>query len=94
MCKFSLHMRRMELLDVTQTGDPLDLVRELVTLTLSAEWSTFSRQVAICHLFMRNVKCEQSKKICFKLFGENLDGEHLYLSYRQCKPTRVIKMGG
>ena len=68
-------MRRMQLLDVTQTGDLLELVRELVTLTISAEWTTFSRESAICHLFMRNVKYEQSRKMCFKILGENPDGD-------------------
>ena len=66
-------MRRMKLLEATQTSDPLDFARDLVNLTLSAEWTTFSRESAICHLFMRGVKCEESRKICFKILGENPD---------------------
>ena len=54
MYKYPLHMRRMDLLDVTQTGTPLDLVRDIEEKTVSAEWDTFSRNAAICHLFMRN----------------------------------------
>ena len=37
MFKFPLHMRRMKLLEATQTGDPLDFVRDFINLTLSAE---------------------------------------------------------
>ena len=40
-------MRQMELLDISQMVN-LDLDRVLVSLTISAEWSTFSRGVAIC----------------------------------------------
>ena len=68
-------MRRMTLLEASQTGDPLDFVRELTNLTLSAEWTTFSRESAICHLFMLGVKCEESRQICFKILGENHDGD-------------------
>ena len=75
MFKFPSHMRRMSLLEASQTGDPLDYVRDLINLTLSAEWTTFTRESAICHLFMRGVKCEESRKICFKILGENPDGD-------------------
>ena len=68
-------MRRMKLLEATQTGDPLDFVRDLINLTLSAEWTTFSRESVICHLFMSSVKCEESINICFKILGENPDGD-------------------
>ena len=69
-------MRRMELLDVTQTGTPLDLVREIEAMTISAEWETFSRNAAICHLFMRKVKCEQSRKVVYKILSDNAKGDY------------------
>ena len=48
---------------------------DLVKLTLFAEWTTFSRESAICHLFLRGIKCEEKRKICFKILGENPDGD-------------------
>ena len=48
--KFPVHHRRVTLLEAKQTGVPLEFVRELIELTRSTEWSTFSEESAICHL--------------------------------------------
>ena len=69
--KFPVHHRRVTLLEAKQTGDPLEFVRELIELARSAEWSTFSEESAICHLFLNSVKCDEARKICFK----NSDGD-------------------
>ena len=71
MFKFPIHMRRMSLLEADQVGEPLDYVRDLIELTHSAEWN----ESAICHLFMRGVKCEESRKVCFKILRKNPDGD-------------------
>ena len=56
--KFPIHQRRVTLLDAKQKGDPLEFVRELIELARSAEWGTFSKESLICHLFLKNVKCD------------------------------------
>ena len=53
----------MTLLDAKQKGDPLEFVRELIKLSRSAEWGTFS------------VKCDEAKKLCFKIIRKNRDGD-------------------
>ena len=37
-------------------------MRELNKLARSAEWSTFSEESAICHLFLNSVKCDEARK--------------------------------
>ena len=54
---------------------PLEFVRELIKLAQSAEWGTFSEESAICHLFLNNVKCDEARKICFKILRKNSDGD-------------------
>ena len=73
--KFPVHHRRVTMLEAKQKGDPLEFVRELIELARSAEWGTFSEESAICHLFLNNVKCDEAKKLCFKILRKNLDGD-------------------
>ena len=56
-------------------GEPLDFVRELIELARSAEWNTFSEESAICHFFLNDVKCDEARKICFKILRKNSDGD-------------------
>ena len=44
-------------------------MRELI------EWCTFSEKSTICHLFLNNVKCDEPKKLCFKILRKNPDGD-------------------
>ena len=73
--KFPVHHRRVTLLEAKQTGDPLEFVRELIELARSAEWGTFSEESAICHLFLNSIKCDEARKICFKILRKNSDGD-------------------
>ena len=63
------------MLEAKQKSDPLEFLRELVELARSAEWSSFCEESAICHLFLNSVKCEESKKICFKILRKNPEGD-------------------
>ena len=67
--KFPVHHRRVTLLEPKQTGDPLEFVRELIELARSAEWSTFSEESAMCHLFLNGVKCDEAKRFALKFLG-------------------------
>ena len=73
--KFPIRQRRVTLLDAKQKGDPLEFVRELIELARSAEWGTFSEESAICHLFLNSVKCDEAKKLCFKILRKKPDGD-------------------
>ena len=53
----------------------MDFVRELIELTRSAEWKTFSEESAICHLFLNGVICDEARKICFKILRKNSEGD-------------------
>ena len=61
----------MTLLEAKQKGDPLEFIWELIKFARAAEWATFSEESEICHLFLNNVKCEEAKKICFKILRKN-----------------------
>ena len=73
--KFPVHHRRVTLLEAKQTGDPLEFGREFIELALSAEWGTFSKEIAMCHLFLNNVKCDEARKICFRILRKNADAK-------------------
>ena len=65
--KFPVNQRRVILLEARQKGEPLEFLRELIELARAAEWSSFGKESAICHLFLNSVKCDKSKMICFKI---------------------------
>ena len=67
MLKFPIHHRRISLLEAKQVGEPLDFVRELIEFTRLAKWKTFSEESAICHIFLNTVRCDEARKICFKV---------------------------
>ena len=75
MVKFPIHHRRISLLEAKQVGEPLDFVRELIEFTRLAEWNTFSEESAICHLFLNSVKCDEARKIWFKILRKNSEGD-------------------
>ena len=62
------------MLEAKPKGDSLEFLRKLIELVRSAEWGTFSEESAICHLFLNNVKCHQTRNICFKFLRKNSDG--------------------
>ena len=69
--KFTLNKRRAGLFEATQTtDDPLDYIRDLTNLIQSADWSNFTPETAICHFFLKGVKCKESKEICVKFLEE------------------------
>ena len=73
--KFPVNQRRVILLEARQKGEPLEFLRELIELARAAEWSSFGEESAICHLFLNSVKCDESKKICFKILRKNQEGD-------------------
>ena len=73
--KFPVNHRRITLLEAKQMGEPLDFVRELIEFTRLAEWNTFSEECAICHLFLNSVKCDEARKICFKILRKKSEGD-------------------
>ena len=72
--KFPVNQRRVILLEARQKGEPLEFLRELIELARAAEWSSFGKESAICHLFLNSVKCDESKKICFKILRKSKRG--------------------
>ena len=69
--KFPVNQRRVTLLEARQKGEPLEFLRELIEYARAVKCASFREESAICHLFLTSVKCEQSKKICFKLLRKN-----------------------
>ena len=93
--KFPVNQRRVILLEARQKGEPLEFLRELIELARAAEWSSFGEESAICHLFLNSVKCDESKKICFKILRKNQEGDKKKLNYkfaRICK-TWIMWVG-
>ena len=76
---YPLHVRRIELLEMRQTGDLIDLVRTLNTKTHITEWMSFSREAAITHLFLNITKDPEAKKIAHRILQENPEGDYARL---------------
>ena len=74
LVKFPLHQRRMTAFNAKQTGDPLSYLRELIEHIRVADWATFNEEAAACHLFINSVKCEESKRACFKILPKSPQG--------------------
>ena len=75
LVKFPLHQRRMTVFCAKQTGDPLSYLRELIEHICVADWATFNEEAAACHLFINSVKCEESKRACFKILAKSPQGD-------------------
>merc|ERR1712208_115329 len=75
LVKFPLHQRRMTAFNAKQTGDPLSYLRELIEHIRVADWTTFNEEAAACHLFINSVRCEESKRACFKILSKSPQGD-------------------
>ena len=75
LIKFPIHQRRMVVFGAKQTGDLLSYLRELIEHIRVSDWTTFNEEASACHLFINSVKCEESKRACFKILSKSQQGD-------------------
>ena len=65
----------MQMFSAKQNGDPLSYLWELIEHIRVADWTTFNEEAAACHLFINSVRCEESKRACFKILSKSPQGD-------------------